>query len=37
VNGGKLAPENATKKYGAAVHSRFADKELGLICNNNFV
>jgi len=25
------------KKYDAAVHSRFADKELGLICNNNFV
>ncbi len=24
-------------KYDAAVHSRFADKELGLICNNNFV
>jgi hypothetical protein len=25
------------KKYGVTAHSRFADKELGLICNNNFV
>jgi hypothetical protein len=25
------------KKYGVAVHSRFAGQELDLICNNNFV
>ncbi len=25
------------RKYGGAVHSRFAGQELDLICNHNFV
>lgn len=31
------ASENAKKKYGDVVHSRFAGQELDLICNHNFV